>query len=336
MMDVLADTLGFLAKALVVFVTFAACVAVIFSRARGLRYGRIEGFLQVRKLNERMRALADALRGAMLPAREHRKLLKAAAKTPPPSAPRPRVFVLDFKGDIMASAVESLRQEVTAVLAVATASDEVVVRIESPGGTPHGYGLAASQLARLRQKGLKVTACVDRIAASGGYMMACVSDQILTAPFAILGSIGVAAPLPNVHRLLERHGVDYEEITAGEYKRTVSVLGKITDKGRQKFQEQVDDMHRLFKDFVKEQRPTLDIDAVATGEHWHGKRAAELGLANVVMTSDDYLMSKLEAWDIYQVSFERPRSMRDRMALTVSLAAERFAEALWARFGTPS
>jgi len=336
MMDVLADTLGFLAKALVVFVTFAACVAVIFSRARGLRYGRIEGFLQVRKLNERMRALADALRGAMLPAREHRKLLKAAAKTPPPSAPRPRVFVLDFKGDIMASAVESLRQEVTAVLAVAGASDEVVVRIESPGGTPHGYGLAASQLARLRQKGLKVTACVDRIAASGGYMMACVSDQILTAPFAILGSIGVAAPLPNVHRLLERHGVDYEEITAGEYKRTVSVLGKITDKGRQKFQEQVDDMHRLFKDFVKEQRPTLDIDAVATGEHWHGKRAAELGLANVVMTSDDYLMSKLEACDIYQVSFERPRSMRDRMALTVSLAAERFAEALWARFGTPS
>src|SRR5262245_4142859 len=269
MMDVLADTLGFLAKALVVFVTFAACVAVIFSRARGLRYGRVEGYLQVRKLNERMRALADALRGAMLPPREQRKLLKAAAKAPPPSAPRATVFVLDFKGDIMASAVESLRQEVTAVLAVAAASDEIVVRIESPGGTPHGYGLAASQLARLRQKGLKVTACVDRIAASGGYMMACVSDQILTAPFAILGSIGVSAPLPNVHRLLERHGVDYEDITAGQYKRTVSVLGKITDQGRKKFQEQIDDMHQLFKDFVKQHRPGLDIDKVATGEHWH-------------------------------------------------------------------
>jgi serine protease SohB len=338
-MDVLLDTTAFLAKAFIVFVTFAACTLLIFSRARSGRPGRPEGELRVRKLNDRMRALAASLRGAMLTKRERRKMLKEATKqkalTQEQRAAKPTVFVLDFKGDILASAVESLRQEVNALLTVAASGDEVVVRLESPGGAAHGYGLAASQLARLKHQGLKVTVCVDKMAASGGYMMACVADQILAAPFAILGSIGVAAPLPNVHRLLERHGVDYEDITAGEYKRTVSLLGKITDKGRQKFQEQVDDMHQLFKDFVKEHRPSLDIEAVATGEHWHGRRAAELGLANEVMTSDDYLMSKLEACEIYHLAYERPRSMRDRIAATMSLAGERFADAVWARFGVP-
>jgi serine protease SohB len=338
MIDMLLDTLAFVVKSLVVFLTVAACAAVIFSRARGLRSARGEGRMQVRKLNDRLRALAEQLRQAMLPRREQRKRVRALAKQEKqheraePVA-RPSVFVLDFKGDLLATAVESLREEVNAVVSVAGTGDEVVLRLESPGGAAHSYGLAASQLVRLKSRGVKLTVCVDKVAASGGYMMACVADQILTAPFAVLGSIGVAAPLPNAHRLLERHGIDYEEVTAGEYKRTVSYLGKITDKGKQKFQEQIDDMHRLFKEFVRQNRPAVDVEQVATGEHWYGLRAIELGLANAVATSDDYLMGKVESCDIYQLWYERPRSVRNRIASTMRLAGERFADGLWSRLG---
>jgi serine protease SohB len=333
MMDVLWDTLGFLAKAAIFFATVAACAAVLFSRARAARPGKADGSLRVSRLNHKLLRVAESLRAAMMPSKAYRKHHKQLVKAEKAreGEERPRLFVLDFDGDVMASAVESLRQEVTALLAVADKGDEVVLRLESPGGAAHAYGLGASQLVRLKEGGLKLTVCVDKVAASGGYMMACVAEQIIAAPFAILGSIGVVAPLPNAHRLLERVGVDYENVTAGEYKRTVSFLAANTDKGREKFQEQLDDVHSLFKDFVKENRPAVDIDAVATGEHWHGRRAAELGLANQVMTSDDYLMSKLDAADIYQLSYERPRKVRERLAGGVSLIGERLMDAIWTR-----
>jgi serine protease SohB len=333
MMDVLWETLGFVAKAAIIFVTVAACAAVVFSRARARRAGKRDGSLHVKRINHKLLQLAESLRSAMMPAKAYRKHHKQLVKVEKEreGQARPRVFVLDFEGDVMASAVESLREEVSALLSVGEKGDEVVVRLESPGGAAHSYGLAASQLLRLKQGGLELTVCVDKIAASGGYMMACVAQRIIAAPFAILGSIGVAAPLPNANRLLDRMGVDYENATAGEYKRTISYLAPITEKGRAKFQEQLDEVHQAFKDFVKENRPELDIDAVATGEHWHGLRAAELGLANQVMTSDDYLMSKVDGADIYQLSYERPRKVRERLAGSVSLIGERLFDALWTR-----
>ena len=110
-----------------------------------------------------------------------------------------------------------------------------------------------------------MNATFDKVAASGGYMMACIGDRILSAPFAVLGSIGVVAQIPNLHRLLKKHDVDYEVLTAGEYKRTLTVFGENTDKGRQKFQEDLELTHVLFKDFVSRYRPQLDIDQVLGG-----------------------------------------------------------------------
>jgi len=337
-MDVLWDTLGFASKSLVVFVTFVACALVLFAIAR-IRRGAEEppGQLHVRRLNDSLRANAEALRGAMMDAKDYKRHVKAVVKADKRRAPpAASVFVLDFKGDLLASAVEDLREEVSALVSVAGAEDEVVVRLESAGGAAHSYGLAASQLARLRQRGIGLTVCVDRVAASGGYMMACVADRIVAAPFAIVGSIGVAAPVPNVHRLLDRCGVDYENVTAGKYKRTVSVLAEITEQGRQKFQEQIEEVHQLFKDFVHECRPSLDIDQVATGEYWHGVRAAELGLVNELMTSDDYLMSKPDSAAIYKISYKRRRSMRERLAGTVTAVGQQLFDAIRERLtGTP-
>jgi serine protease SohB len=238
------------------------------------------------------------------------------------------VFVLEFKGDLFASAVRNLREEVTAIIAAGGKDDEVVVRLESAGGAVPHYGLAAGQLMRLRDKAIKVTVCIDRIAASGGYMIACVADKIVAAPFAIIGSIGVVAQVPNVHRLLKKHDVDFQEMTAGEFKRTVSVFGEITEKGLQKFKEELEDTHLLFKEFVKANRPKLDIEQVATGEHWLARRGLELGLVDQLGTSDEYLVARAAERDLYQVAFERARSLRERLGSLATNAIDRSLSAL--------
>lgn len=327
-MELLQETLGFAAKGFIVFLTAVATVAVVMLITRRRRAGRPR--LDVKPLNDRFEALGDALRHGVLERKELKALMKSRKKAKDTSG-RPHVYVLDFDGDLLATGVTSLREEISAITAMARPQDEVVVRLESPGGAVPHYGLAAAQLNRLREKKLKLTVCIDRVAASGGYMMACVADRIVAAPFAIVGSIGVVAQVPNVHRLLKKHDVDFEELTAGEFKRTVSIFGEITEKGRQKFMTQLDETHALFKDFVKTQRPALDVDKVATGEYWLARRGLELGLVDALSTSDDYLIGRAQDANVFQVSFKPERSWRRRLGRASADVVERTVLALLTR-----
>ena len=231
---------------------------------------------------------------------------------------KPCLFVLDFNGDIQANAATALREELNAILAVARPEkDEVLLRLESPGGVVHGYGFAASQLQRLRDHHIRLTIAVDKVAASGGYMMACVANKIVAAPFAIIGSIGVVAQVPNIHRLLKKHDVDVEVMTAGEYKRTVTVLGENTEKGKQKFQQELEETHQLFKQFVAEHRPQIDLEKVATGEHWFGKQALTLALIDEVKTSDDLILQAINEKDVLAVKYCVKKSLSQRLGKQV-------------------
>ncbi len=278
--------------------------------------------LEIKNLNERYERMADILRHEMLDEHAHKSLKKQQKKEQKAKSKaaklgsveqRPRLFVLDFDGDIRASAVENLREEISAVLQVAQTQDEVLLRLESPGGLVHSYGLAASQLRRLRDHGVRLVASVDRVAASGGYLMACVADRIVAAPFAIVGSIGVVAQLPNFNRLLKEHHVDFELHTAGEHKRTLTMFGENTDEARNKFREEIEDTHTLFKDFLVANRDGLDLDKVATGEHWFGTRALELSLIDEIKTSDDYLLDAAKQSDIFSVSYKIRKPLSERL-----------------------
>jgi serine protease SohB len=233
--------------------------------------------------------------------------------------------VIDFHGDLQASQVDHLRTEITAVISNVREQDEVLVRLESPGGLVHGYGLAASQLDRVRRRGISLVVAVDKVAASGGYLMAVVANRILAAPFAVLGSIGVMAQIPNVHRLLKRHDVDVEVLTAGKYKRTLTVLGENTDEGRRKFIEELEDVHRLFKEFVGAHRSELDLEAVATGETWYGQHAVDMKLVDEIATSDEYLMQHSEDADIYEVRWVEHKRAIERLLAHVETSVHRVA-----------
>ena len=251
-----------------------------------------------------------------MPKKDFKKFVKQqkqAGKDKPPGGGGKKIFVLDFKGNIKASGVSALREEITAILTVATDKDEVVALLESGGGTVHGYGLGASQLRRIRDRGIKLTAAVDKVAASGGYMMACVADRIIAAPFAIVGSIGVLAQIPNFHRLLKKLDIDFEQITAGDYKRTLTLFGENTARDREKFQAELEDTHALFKEFVRDNRAQVDLDRIATGEHWYGKRALELQLVDELMTSDDYLSNAARDADIYRIKYQRKKPVAERV-----------------------
>ena len=310
----------------------AGIVVVIVVAASAGRKAAHEG-LEVENLNKKHEALVETLQSAVSSkdqikkaAKEKKKKDKADAKE---ETQRPRSFVIDFKGDLKASAVPSLREEVSAILDVATADDEVIVRLENHGGVVHEHGLAASQLARIRDHDIRLIVCVDKVAASGGYLMACVATKIYAAPFAILGSIGVLAQIPNFNRMLDSHGVDFEQVTAGKYKRTVTMFGENTDADRAKLKEELEDVHSLFKDAVTKYRPDMDIEKIATGEHWYGTRALDLGLADEIRTSDELLSELVAERDLYSVSYKIKQPLQKRLLGGIDSALEKADAAGW-------
>lgn len=311
---------------LVELLTIVALVAAVVLVAASAKRSTPPEGISVKYLNEDFRERANALRRVVLGRRAFRKEQRRQKKESKrdersksreadgaEAAKRPRLFVVDFRGDIRATATASLREEVSAILAVAGESDRVLVRLENAGGAVHEHGLAASQLARIKEHGIELVAAVDKVAASGGYLMACVADRILAAPFAIIGSIGVLAQLPNFHRWLDERGVDFEQITSGKFKRTLTLFGENTEEGREKVREELEHVHALFKAQIAEHRPAVDIEAISTGEHWYGVRARELALVDEVGTSDDFLAAAAEDTDIYLVRYRRRKSFVEKL-----------------------
>ena len=337
----------FLAQA----VTFVAAIVMVAASlvAIGQRQKaeQHEGHIEVRDLNEKYRQIGDSIQHMVVEPDELKALKKAQKKAdkqlakqakkksgkPAESAGerRKRLYVLNFEGDLKASAVDNLREEISAVLPQIVPGDEMLVKVESPGGLVHSYGLAASQLRRIRDAQVPLTIAVDKVAASGGYMMACVANQIVAAPFAVLGSIGVLAQLPNFHRLLQKNNIDFELFTAGEYKRTVTMFGENTDKGREKFLEDIEETHELFKDFVSSNRPALDMARVATGEVWYGSKALEVGLVDALQTSDAFVQQRLPDWDVFEVKFVHKKNWQEKLGLAAEGALEKAFLKIWQR-----
>ena len=326
----------FVAKAVTLVIAFIVVVSTIVGLASKQKHGK--GQLEIVSISEQLKDITNYAKQVLLDknalkklAKEQKKEAKAKNKAKNKAkiteqgeeSEKSRLYVIDFKGSMDANEVEHLREEITAILCVANKEDEVLVRLESGGGVVHGYGLAASQLQRIKEKGLKLTIAVDKVAASGGYMMACVADKLLASQFAYIGSIGVLAQLPNFNKLLKKNDIEFEQHTAGEFKRTLTVFGENHDEGRAKFKEEIEEIHVLFKDFVQSQRPDMDIDKVATGEYWPGVKAKSLGLIDDITTSDDYILSHYPAREIFSVKYAVKKNVAEKLGMSAANVVER-------------
>jgi serine protease SohB len=364
-LDYLFEYGMFLAKTLTIVLAILAVITMMVAAGQRRRH-MPRGSITVTHLNRELDSLRDSLQRVVLDKFAFKKYAKAEKKREKEQskqqklsaeqgstkvadeteddagagvdidARRRRVFVLDFDGDMEASGLESLRQEITAVLTMAEPRDEVMLRLESPGGLVHAYGLASSQLLRFKQKDIPLTVCVDKVAASGGYMMASVADRLIAAPFAILGSIGVLVQMPNIHRLLKKNDVDFEMITAGEYKRTLTPFTEVTEKGREKLKQDVEQMHVLFKQWVKQYRPVVDIDQIATGETWVGLQAQERQMVDMISTSDDYIIQACEQADVYEVSYEIRIPLGEKIGGALQKAVDKTLMVWWQRLRSNS
>jgi serine protease SohB len=354
-LEFLAEYGIFLLKALTIVVSIILVIAGI-AAVTGKQKPNHDGFITVNKINDDLDEYKEILEENLYDKDELKELEKARIKedkekekaekaklkaklkadkkagkdsvdddTDDIEVIKKRVFVLDFDGDIKASAADFMREEITAILTMARKEDEVVVRLESGGGMVHSYGLASSQLQRIKDKGIPLTVCIDKVAASGGYMMACIADKIVSAPFAIVGSIGVVAQLPNFSRLLKKHDVDFEMFTAGKYKRTVTMFGHNSAKAKEKFSEDLEETHVLFKNHVSHFRPSLNIEEIATGDTWYGQDALVNKLVDQLGTSDDYLVTACNDADVFEVSYEFKKSLQEKLGIAVQMGVEKAA-----------
>lgn len=336
----------FLAQAVTLVAAILILVAGLVSIGQRQKAEQHEGHIEIRNLNDKYLNIGESIQHAVIDhdaLKEERKAAKKEEKQKAKAAKkarkkgkdhdeqRKRLYVLGFDGDLKASATDNLREEISAVLTQVREGDEILVKVESPGGLVHGYGLAASQLQRIRDAEVPLTIAVDKVAASGGYMMACVANRIIAAPFAVLGSIGVLAQLPNFHKLLKKNDIDFELYTAGEYKRTLTMFGENTEKGREKFVEELEQTHDLFKEFVRANRPQLDIDKVATGEVWYGQQAVEEGLVDDLQTSDAFVQDHLKDWDVFDLRFVHKKNWQEKLGFAAEGAVERSLLKLWQR-----
>lgn len=320
-------------------------IAIVAAASKNKMPGSVTGHIDVQNINKQFDDFEDQIKSVVLSDADIKalhnqkkkdkkaedKALKKNKKNNTTVPKKPKIYVVNFDGDVKASAVEQLRHEISAILTVATKDDEVVVNVESPGGMVHTYGLAASQLKRLRTAEIPLTICVDKVAASGGYLMACVANKIVAAPFAIVGSIGVLAQIPNFNRVLKKHDVDYEIMTAGEHKASITMFGEITEKGKNKLKEELEDTHVLFKEFITEHRPQVPINEVATGEIWYGQRAIDHKLVDEILTSDDYLLQQRKEKDIYEVTFVEKQTFQDKLQAAIGHGATATLDALFKR-----
>lgn len=323
-MSFLADYGIFLAKtATIVIAILIVFAAIAAAKSKG------KGKLSIKKINKQYDEVIETINNT-IQTKHEKKIAKKNAKSEKKNTKNKdenvskKMFVLNFDGDIRASALSELRQEITAILLTAKPHDKVLVKLESGGGMVNAYGLAASQLQRLRDANLHLTVSIDKIAASGGYMMACIANEIIAAPFAIIGSIGVIAQLPNFHRLLQKKNIDFEQITAGQYKRTLTMLGENTRAGRTKLQTEVNETHELFKNFVKNHRAQVNLDEVATGEHWFATQAIDKALVDKLQTSDDFLLKHKEDFALFSVAYKRKQPLAKKLSQGAQSLADRF------------
>ena len=323
-MDFIAQYGVFLLKVITIVTAILLPILMIINSSKGKSVSE-KGHLQIKNLSDQFENMGFAIQATLMAPKALKKFRKELHKKKKkeeknPAKDQQSIFVLNFNGDIQASEVDKLKHEINAILVSDTKCKEVVLKVESGGGSAYAYGLCAAELKRLVDNKIKLTVCIDKVAASGGYLMSCVATKIVAAPWALVGSIGVIAQMPNINKLLKKNLVDFEMHTAGEFKRTLTVFGENTEEGRSKFKAELEDLHIIFKDFVKDNRPEIDTSVVATGEVWQGEKALAVGLIDEISTSDDYLVKLSKKFKLFQIDYIEKKNLSERFAF----AAETF------------
>ncbi|CAB3976441.1 protease SohB [Candidatus Azoamicus ciliaticola] len=308
MANILTDYTIFFLKIITIIIllllTIITCLIIIKNKDNK--------YIEIKNINKKYITLKKMFLSEILKKTEKKNIIKNINKEEKIIKTK-NLFILNFNGDINASDINNLKDILSILILNKKYVDEVLIKLTSNGGIVTNYGLAATQLKRLKNENINLTISIDTIAASGGYMMACVANKIIASHFSIIGSIGVLGIIPNINKMLNKNNIEIEYHTSGKYKKTLSVIGENTEIGRKKFIESLENTHFLFKNFVKENRSQINIDEIATGEYWYGIDALKLNLIDKIQTSDEYIMENLNNTKIYEIKLNEKTNIKNKI-----------------------
>lgn len=199
----------------------------------------------------------------------------------------------------------------------------IILRINSPGGSPVQAGQINDEIRRLRGKypNTPLYAVVDDICASGGYYVAVAADKIYVDKASIVGSIGVLINGFGFTGSMEKLGVERRLVTAGENKGFLDPFSPLDPKQKEYAQTMVEEIHQQFIDVVRKGRgPRLkETPDMFSGLVWHGAKSVELGLADAFGSVDYVAREVIKAENI--VDFTPQQSLADRLTKRFGTAA---------------
>lgn len=208
----------------------------------------------------------------------------------------------------------------------------VILRINSPGGSPVQAGIVYDEIRRLRQKypDIPLYAVVEEVCASGGYYIAAAADRIFVDKASLVGSIGVLMDGFGFAGAMEKLGVERRLFTAGENKGFLDAFSPLNERDRAHLQQMLDDIHKQFIEAVRNGRGSrLKEDGdTFSGLVWTGSRSVQLGLADALGSIETVARDEIKAERM--VDFSRRRNLAERLANRVGAGG---AEALGVMLG---
>lgn len=201
----------------------------------------------------------------------------------------------------------------------------VVLRINSPGGSPVQAGQIHDEVVRLRKlhPGTSIHAVVEEMAASGGYYIAAAAEKVYVDKASLVGSIGVIMDGFGFVGTLDKLGVERRVLSAGENKAFLDPFAPLSDRHRDYAQAMLADIHRQFIDAVRAGRGARlrETPETYSGLVWNGERAVELGLADAVGTVESVARDVIGADQV--IDFTPKEDLANRFARRLGAAAGR-------------
>lgn len=256
-------------------------------------------------------------------------------------APGPHTALIEIDGTIESGTTGSAASVIPALNRAFSEPDAVgiILRINSPGGSPVQAGMINDEITRLRGEypGKVLHVVVDEVCASGGYYIAAAADKIFVDKASIVGSIGVMMASFGFVDTMEKVGVERRLLTAGENKGFMDPFSPVSEKSRQHAQELLNDIHQQFIGVVRRGRGDRlkENPDIFTGLFWSGAKAVEMGLADGFGSIETVARDELKAEEI--IDYTQYERLSDRLLKQFGGAVgSSAASALWSQGWRPS
>ncbi|WP_343192796.1 S49 family peptidase [Buchnera aphidicola (Taiwanaphis decaspermi)] len=227
------------------------------------------------------------------------------------------LYILDYNDKIKKNKIKKLREEISSIILVAKKNDEVLLRLENTSDIVYEYGLVIAQLQRLRKKGIKLIISIDKIVSNGGYIIACVADHISASPFSIIGPINIVVNIPNIDKYTQTSNLNNQLNDCNTFTK-LTLIKNNTKIYVNKIFNKLDIKKYIRNSFIKDMRPSLNLNKIFNQNYWIGENAINEKLIDSINTSDDILFSKKDTHNLLKIKYVYKSNIVEKYIVTLN------------------